>query len=121
MNRFTGSLLNTQRIIQTDQGLGRIVGTVGKFFITDLLNCGVLHTIDTKTARIKCTVSLGTGIPFFLHQVFQNLFDHGIGIIRVDAVIFCFRRSFLDPGVDIIGQCCLIISICNVALFQHGI
>ena len=46
MNRFTAGLLDAEGIVDAHLGAGGKIGRIGKFFITDLLDGGILGGID---------------------------------------------------------------------------
>ena len=97
----------------------RIIALVRYYFVTDSLNRCILRGFDGKPATVDQIVCLCFGIPLFIHEILNYIFDQ---CIRKIGVRCCVRRdgcSFEDPVVYLVCHGLVIFCLGNVPLVQH--
>ena len=105
-------------VIQQIMRVGRIVILVGAVVVGNLLYFGVLCGINVETAGIEKGICLCLRVSV-VFKVLENLIRKSVDKIRVDILVIRLGVDDLNPGIDVVGHCLVVLILCDVALIKH--
>ena len=119
MDRFAFRGLDAEGIVHAHLGSRGEIGKVGKFLVTDLLDCHILNGIDFQALGEQDLIGLLFCVALLFHEILDDLVDHGVHIVSVDRSLLSLGIRLLNSGVNVVRHRLIVGFLGNVALFQH--